>query len=236
MAAKNLFVKELCPPLLWRGLKNSKRVLKAKFSSHPAEGTQDLDPYWQEEMAKILETWGDGNVWNEIGMFLFQKRGRTLDIACGTGKTMAILRELCPELDVYGCDISDLLIAKAEARGIATEKLMVCDATAMTAYPDHSFDIAYSIGSLEHFSAEGIDKLINENHRLVLGNTYHMMPVSRSGRDEGWLKTYQSFYNNSVDWWLNRFRRKFPEVHVFDSKWEDEISVGKWFVTVKARS
>ena len=27
---------------------------------------QDLDVYWTDEMAQILETWGIGHVWNEI--------------------------------------------------------------------------------------------------------------------------------------------------------------------------
>lgn len=234
MKEKNHLAKEFCPPILWRSLKSSKKALKDKFfSKHTEEGKQDLDPYWEEEMAQILETWGDGNVWNEIGMFLFQRKGKVLDIACGTGKTMSIISKLCPDLDVYGCDISDLLIDKAKNRGLAKEKLIVCDATNMSSYGDNSFDMSYSIGSLEHFSQDGIDKLITETKRLVRGTSYHMMPVSRSGRDEGWLKTYQSFYNNSVDWWVAHFRKQFTEVHVFDSKWDDEISVGKWFVTVK---
>jgi ubiquinone/menaquinone biosynthesis C-methylase UbiE len=168
-------------------------------------------------------------------MFLFQREGKVLDIACGTGKTMAILRELAPQLDVYGCDISDMLIAKAKARGLDPKKLIVCDATNMADYKDNSFDRAYSIGSLEHFSIEGIDQLIAETRRLVRSTSYHMMPVSRSGKDEGWLKTYQSFYNNSVDWWVAHFKKQYSEVHVFDSKWDDEISVGKWFVTVKEK-
>jgi ubiquinone/menaquinone biosynthesis C-methylase UbiE len=230
----NKIAKELFPPILWRSLKNTKKLIKSKLPTRgPGEGEQDLDPYWEEEMAQILETWGDGNVWNEIGMFLFQKKGKALDIACGTGKTMSIVNKLAPDLDVYGCDISDLLIDKAKARGIPESKLIVCDATDMKAYADNSFDMSYSIGSLEHFSQEGIEKLVRETRRLVSGNSYHMMPVSRSGKNEGWLKTYQSFYNNSVDWWVAHLKKEFKEVHVFDSKWDDELSVGKWFVTVK---
>jgi len=60
-----------------------------------------------------------------------------------------------------------------------------------------------------------------------------MMPVSRSGDDEGWMTTLQSFHNNSVAWWVERFRTVYPTVHVFDSAWHDRISVGKWFVCMK---
>jgi len=230
----NLLVKDLCPPALWRGLKGAKRAIKAQLPhGGTKEGTQDLDVYWDEEMARILDTWGDGNVWNEIGMFLFQREGKALDIACGTGKTMEIVKKISPNLDVYGCDISDLLIKKARERGIPDSKLIVCDATNMKDYSAGSFDYSYSIGSLEHFSIEGIDSLVKETKRLVKNASFHMMPTSRNGKDQGWLKTHQSFYNNSVDWWLAHFKKYFSEVHVYDSKWEDEISVGKWFVTVR---
>ncbi|MFM6267537.1 MAG: hypothetical protein ACKPFA_13720, partial [Dolichospermum sp.] len=55
----------------------------------------------------------------------------------------------------------------------------------------------------------------------------------RSGKDEGWMKTLQSFHNNSVDWWLDKFYSSYPAVLVIDSYWNDSISVGKWFVCFK---
>jgi hypothetical protein len=57
-----------------------------------------------------------------------------------------------------------------------------------------------------------------------------MMPTSRSGKDEGWLKTYQSVHNCSPQWWVTRIGAAFQEVRVLDSRWEDRISVGKWFL------
>ncbi len=41
------------------------------------------------------------------------------------------------------------------------------DATSMS-YPDQSFDWAYSIGSLEHFPADGIEKFLRECGRVAL--------------------------------------------------------------------
>jgi hypothetical protein len=60
-----------------------------------------------------------------------------------------------------------------------------------------------------------------------------MVPVSRSGTDEGWMKTYQSFYNNSVEWWVAKYRASFPVVTVLDSAWSDGHSLGRWFVCAK---
>jgi ubiquinone/menaquinone biosynthesis C-methylase UbiE len=226
--------KEVCPPLLWRKLKALKRKVWQVYPKGHHPHSQDLEMYWDEDMAKLLETWGDGNVWNEIPMFLFGLEGKVLDIACGTGKTIEINQKFNSKLDIYGCDISDLLIRKAEARGIQKNRLFVCDASNMTEYANDFFKYGYSIGSLEHFTEAKIDDLFRENARVVTGASFHMMPTSRSGKDEGWMKTIQSFYNNSPEWWVTRIKKHYPRVLVFDSAWNDELSVGKWFVCLKA--
>ncbi len=225
---------QLCPPILWRGLRalalRGSSIQEATVNISGGKTEQDLDVYWDAEMAEILETWGEKNVWKEIPLLMVNCKGRVLDIACGTGKTMSIISGF--PLDVFGCDISDMLIEKAREHGIAHDHLTVCDATDMP-YEDNSFDFAYSIGSLEHFTEDGIIKLLKECHRTVSHTSFHMIPVSRSEKDEGWLKTYQSFHNNSVAWWLGKYQSVYETVYVLDSTWEDSISVGKWFVCVK---
>ncbi len=197
--------------------------------THPGVGDgQDLAVYWDPQMAAMLETWGEDNAWNEIQLLLVGRTGKVLDIACGTGKTMSLVSRLAG-LEVHGCDISDFLIGKALERGLARDRLLVTDATNMN-YPDASFDYAYSIGSLEHFTEEGIIKLLTECQRVVTNTSYHMIPVSRKGKDEGWIKTFQSYHNNSVDWWLQRYQAVYPRVTVMDSVWQDSLSLGKWFI------
>jgi SAM-dependent methyltransferase len=188
-----------------------------------APDRQALDVYWDPKMAAILETWGEGNAWNEIQLLLV--------IACGTGMVMTILAPY-PNIEVHGFDISDFLIAKAIDRGISRDRLRVADAT-NTGYGEDAFDYGYSIGSLEHFTEEGIHGFVAETYRITRRASFHMIPVSRSGRDEGWMTTLQSFHNNSVDWWLERYRAAYPVVHVLDSAWSDRISVGKWFLCMK---
>jgi ubiquinone/menaquinone biosynthesis C-methylase UbiE len=227
-------VRQICPPIAWEGLRRLARLVRAirtNVRTNSGNGSgQDLDVYWEAEMAQLLETWGENNVWKEIQLLMVNCQGKVLDIACGTGKTMEMISGL--PLDVYGCDISDLLIEKAIGRGIPRERLTVCDATKMP-YGNDYFDYAYSIGSLEHFTEEGIAQFLKECSRTVRKVSYHMIPVSRSGADEGWLKTYQSFHNNSVAWWLEKFQSVFQTVYVLDSTWEDQISVGKWLVCIR---
>ena len=138
-------------------------------------------------------------------------------------------------LDVYGCDISDLLIKKAIERGIKKNNLMVTDATKMN-YPNNYFDYSYSIGSLEHFTEIGIEKFIAEASRVTKISSMHMIPTSKSGENEGWMSTsttIQTFFNNSDDWWMNKFKKNFSEVVMLNSIWNDGISFGRWFICKK---
>lgn len=233
--AKKVF-KSFCPPIFFKVIKkvtkvsNNKKVNDEKESVTLDSSKQDLDLYWDEKYAEVLENWGADNTWNEIQLILSSCKGKVLDIACGTGITMLLLDKF-KELDVYGFDISDLLIEKALEKGLSKDKLRVADAT-KTNYQDNEFDYSFSIGSLEHFTIEGIDKFISESQRITKNVSYHMIPVSRSGDNEGWMKTRQSFYNNSEEWWSKKFKKHFQEVYSIPSKWEDNISFGRWFICI----
>jgi ubiquinone/menaquinone biosynthesis C-methylase UbiE len=179
-------------------------------------------------MAAALETWGENNAWNEIQLLLLNAHGTVLDIACGTGKVMSLLQNQ-NGLEVHGCDISDFLLEKAIQRGITKERLICCDATALP-YPAGHFDYAYSIGSLEHFTEEGINAFLLECKKVVAKRSFHMIPVSRSQLNEGWISPWQSYFNNSTEWWVDHCKRVFSKVTILDSVWCDDRSVGKWLV------
>lgn len=229
------FFKKVCPPILWRffarvsGNRKSKSMVSKISAVDPK--SQSLDMYWDDSYSTVLEEWGKDNVWNEIQLILGAKEGKVLDIACGTGKTITILQKF-PHLDLYGFDISDLLIEKALKKGIHSEKLRVSDAT-NTSYSDNEFNYSYSIGSLEHFTVEGIESFIKESFRYSQKASFHMVPISRSGRDEGWVTTIQSYFNNTEEWWLVKFKKYYSHVYAIPSKWEDDISFGRWFVCIK---
>jgi ubiquinone/menaquinone biosynthesis C-methylase UbiE len=221
------FAEQVCPPILLSPLK---RLYRSSIGTKPtgAPDQQNLAVYWDAAMEEILETWGEGNVWSEIQLAMAGREGRVLDIACGTGKTIEVLAGETG-LELWGCDISDRLIARAVKRGIAAERLHVGDATRLP-YEDRFFDYSYSIGSIEHFTEEGIASMLAECRRVTRKVAFHTHPVSKSGRDEGWITTIQSYFNNSPEWWAEKYRKAFSNVLVLDSLWCDERSVGKWFV------
>ena len=183
-------------------------------------------------MAEMLDHWGEGNAWNDIQLLMAGRKGRVLDIACGTGRTMELLKGN-PDLELHGCDISNMLIDKAIARGIPKERLLVTDATAMS-YPDQFFDWAYSIGSLEHFTADGIENFLKESRRVARYGTFHMIPVSRSNTDEGWVRTFQSYHNNCTAWWDKKCRVAYEKVEILNSSWNDRMSLGKWLICLSS--
>ena len=220
------------PPIILKFYQKIKsNFKKKKFLLDPKK--QSLNLYYDKEMAKILDSWGERNTWIEIQhLFHNKKNPKILDIACGTGKVMKILEKNLKIKNIHGCDISDFLIEKAKQKGIQDNKLRVCDATNLP-YQNDEFDYNYSIGSLEHFTKDGIVKFLKESKRVTKITGYHLIPVSRSGSDEGWITNYQSYFNNSLIWWKNLCREEFKDIHILDSSWEDEISVGKWLILKK---
>lgn len=221
-------LKDTLPPVLLRGLKQVRKRMQSQSGPRSKSGAQELDIYWDPAMAAALETWGEGNAWNEIQLLLLNARGTVLDIACGTGKVMSLLRGIT-DIEVHGCDISDFLLDKAVQRGIAKERLTCCDATELP-YAAGCFDYAYSIGSLEHFTEDGIQGFLRECKKVVAKRSFHMIPVSRSQKNEGWISPWQSYFNNSTDWWVAHCRKSFSKVSVLDSAWEDDVSIGKWLI------
>lgn len=225
-------LKELCPPIALKVLRRAREknlyVVKNR-SARPDQ--QHLDMYWDETFAQLLDTWGEKTAWPELKFLMANCKGKTLDIACGTGKCMEILATFS-DLELHGCDISDLLIKKAIKRGIESSRLTICDATQMP-YGADTFEHAYTVGSLEHFTEDGIRNVISEMHRVTSGRTFHLTPCSKSGKNEGWLTTTQSFFNNTPEWWVEMFKTKYRRVLVLDSSAIDEFSDSKWFLCDK---
>lgn len=219
---------DVLPPVVMRGLKGLKKRIPRPLRAGGDGSSQALDLYWDPKMAAALETWGEGNAWNEIQLLMLNAQGAVLDIACGTGKVITMLNGI-RDLEVHGCDISDFLLEKAVERGIPKERLTCCDATALP-YQAKQFHYAYSIGSLEHFTEVGIEGFLQQCKKVVSKRSFHMIPVSRSQKNEGWISPWQSYFNNSTDWWIAKCKPIFGKVTVLDSAWQDEMSLGKWII------
>jgi ubiquinone/menaquinone biosynthesis C-methylase UbiE len=228
-----IFFKKIIPPILidvYRDIYIKNLIRKNK--KFVSQDEQDTKIYDTDLTAEKLSEWGKGSTWNEIQMFFISKKGNILDVACGTGQNMSDVQKLSPDANIYGCDISQNLIDICIKSGIDNKKLICSDATKID-YPENFFDFSYSIGSLEHFTEKGLVDVIEKLHFITKEYSIHMMPVSKKNENEGWIKTYQTFHNNSVEWWVEKFEKKFSLVQVVDSSWSDHISIGKWFICYK---
>ena len=200
-------IKNILPPFIVFLLKKIYFIyLLNKNKLSISKNRQDIEIYSDPITAYKLEEWGKGSVWNEIVLLFNGKKGKILDVACGTGKNILDLQATNPEATLYGCDISQFLIDIAQSKGIDSGKLKCIDATKLD-YEANFFDYSYSIGSLEHFTDEGIDQVIEKLFYVTTVASFHMMPVSKKNKNEGWTKTYQTFHNNSVEWWVSKFKK-----------------------------
>lgn len=212
-------------------LKRTNYLVK-KYAKRSSGEKQYLDVYWDDDYIKDALNWGSGTVWNEIQYLLLSAKGTVLDIACGPAPVMSILDKTNKNIKSYGCDISDRLVELAIKNGISKDRIKVADATNLD-YKDNCFDYSYSIGSLEHFTEDGIEAFIDNCYRVTRVASYHQIPTCKDGRLEGWINLKQSFHNMPISWWKEKFSKKFPEVVTLNSSWNDVLSDGTWFICKK---
>ena len=232
-------VRYFIPPAIWSALASVKAAITNEkrgatiFHGHtPVQ--QELEVYWSEEMLQRLETWGQSNAWIELECFFQFREGKALDIACGTGVNILALDKF-EGLDVYGIDISELLVQRALDKGVSKDRIFIGDVCETMPFEDAFFDFHYSIGSLEHFTLEGLRESLTSLRRSCKSTAlgFHQVPVSIDNTDMGWITRYgQSYWNNSREFWMNIFQSHFENVQIIKSSWRDEgMSEGIWICT-----
>ena len=86
---------------------------------------------------------------------------------------------------------------------------------------------------MEHFTESQIIEFLISSKKVTKYYGFHQIPMSRSNTNEGWIEPYQSYHNNSEEWWLTICSKVFNQVRVLDSGWEDQLSIGKWLILNK---
>lgn len=100
-------------------------------------------------------------------------RGETrdaIDVCCGTGAAMRVLRPLC-RASVVGLDFSEGMLAEAERRlagapGTAEMRFVRADALAIP-FASGAFDLATCFGALGHIPREEEPAFAREVHRIL---------------------------------------------------------------------
>ena len=106
---------------------------------------------------------------------------RVLDIGCAKGFVLHEFKQLLPELEVAGLDISDYAIAN----GMEFVKpfLRVGNAMALP-YPDQHFDLVLCVNTLHNLYLPGLFQALREIQRVGRGGKFIVMDSYRSEREK----------------------------------------------------
>jgi ubiquinone/menaquinone biosynthesis C-methylase UbiE len=93
-------------------------------------------------------------------------RPRVVDIACGTGRTLAMLHAALPGAQLSGVDLSPFYVARAAQRGLPGLSLTVENAEALP-YRDGWFDAATLVFLFHELPGDARRRVLAEAHRVV---------------------------------------------------------------------
>jgi SAM-dependent methyltransferase len=151
----------------------------------------------QTDVARLWEThWANHSVPDEheaqsrfateafraLAPHLGQTRGPVLEIACGTGRLVALTAAARPEVRVVGVDIStsSLRLASRLKAAMRVENVSLTQGNLFALpYADDAFDLVFSEGVIQHFAPDGnpsrhaalaeMMRVLKPGGRLVIG-------------------------------------------------------------------
>ncbi len=113
---------------------------------------------------------------------------RVLDIGCAKGFVLHELKQLIPELEVAGLDISEYAIAN----GMESVKPFLRVGNAMTLpYPDQHFDLVLCVNTLHNLYLPGLFQALREIVRVGRGGKFIVMDSYRNEREKVNLMYWQ---------------------------------------------
>lgn len=90
-----------------------------------------------------------------------------LDMGCGAGRVEKFLADSCKE--IHGIDISRTAVRTAQRYLLGTENAFFQqgDASDLSMFPDETFDLVFSLGTLHHMAKEDVFCALVEAHRTL---------------------------------------------------------------------
>ena len=128
---------------------------------------------------------------------------RVLDIGCAKGFVLHEFKQLIPDLEVAGLDISDYAIAN----GMESVKPFMHAGNAMKLpYPDKYFDLVLAINTLHNLQLPGLFQALREIQRVGRGGKFIVMDSYRNEREKVnlmyWQLTCECFFT-PLEWeWI----------------------------------
>ncbi len=128
-----------------------------------------------------------------------------LDIGCGKGFMLHDFKELMPNAQVVGIDVSDYAISNAM---VSVKPFLKIASAEKLPYPDKSFDLVISINSIHNLPLERLKTALTEIERVSRGNSYVTVDAWRNETEREnlfkWILTAETVMH--VDDWKNLFK------------------------------
>jgi len=158
-------------------------------------GGYKYDGRWKTVAEKLIEE------------YRLKSDARILDVGCGKGFLLYEFKQLLPEADVVGFDISEYGIANSKEE--IRDRLFVYKAQNAYPFGDKSFDLIVSLGCCHNIHVFELEMAVKEIER-VGKNKYFMVESYRNEQElfnlQCWALTCESFFDTAEwIWLLNRF-------------------------------
>ena len=117
---------------------------------------------------------------------------KLLDLGCGTGEMIRLLREKHPQTMLWGLDLSPEMIRRAKEKQIPHADFCVGDAEFLP-YPDQSFDVVLCMQSFHHYpNPEGVLEEVYLVKWLRMGDvhTYGRSEICHLMEKQGFFQVY----------------------------------------------
>lgn len=152
--------------------------------------------------------------WAEYIYRASRKGERLLDIGCGDGTTVKILRYIG-----FDCRGADITLAGCKNFPNYHNKCIFYEAPAwnISFARDHAFDFTFSTDFLEHLPQEKVEASIQEIFRITKKRTFHCVAIFPDTRDG--VELHLTI--KPIEWWqeiFNKFNTKGIETRIISRK------------------
>lgn len=138
-----------------------------------------------------------------IQIYQLPRNAKILDVGCGKGFLLYELKQLLPDAEVTGFDISEYGIANAKEE--IRDRLFVYKAQDAYPFGDKQFDLVISLGCCHNLRFFELKSALSEIER-VGKNKYFMVESYRNEQElfnlECWALTCESFFDVGEWIWL----------------------------------
>lgn len=131
---------------------------------------------------------------------------KILDVGCGKGFLMFDWTKVVPGVEMYGIDISAYAIQNIKEE--MKDRVQMGNATSLP-WPDHHFDLVYSLNTLHNLHNYELDSALREIERVGKKNKYICVESYRNESEKAnllyWQVTCEAFNSPEAwDWWFKQ--------------------------------